>query len=188
MSAAPEKTRLRSIQITLVAVLSLDGCLTKGNQPGVGFASKADQAWFRSALEGFDASIMGRNTFDAARSAVLAAVEKPSRRLRIVMTRHPENWTKEWHPERLEFTDRPPAETVADLTRRGKTNCVILGGSSINRLFLAANLVDRLWLTFEPVIFGSGRRLVDREVETRFQFESVENLDASTVLLKYRRN
>ena len=187
MSVAPDKTHLRSIQITLIAVLSLDGCLTKGNQPGVGFASQADQTWFRSALDAFDASIMGRNTFDAARSTVLAAVEKPSRRLRLVMTRHPENWTNESHSERLEFTDRPPAETLADLTRRGKSNCAILGGSSINRLFLAADLVDRLWLTFEPVIFGSGRRLVDREVETRFQFEGVENLNASTILLKYRR-
>ena len=177
----------RSVQVTLIAVLSLDGCMTRGSVPGVSFASEADQRWFRKALEDFDVSIMGRNTFDAARPALLEAVRKPGRRLRIIMTRHPENWSEIARPGRLEFTDQPPIDTLASLARRGRKNCVLLGGSSINRLFLAADQVDRLWLTLEPEIFGSGRRLVDRTTDARFQFESVENLAPSTLLLKYRR-
>lgn len=177
----------RSIPVTLIAVLSLDGCLTKGSLPGADFASKADQRWFHSALEDFDVSIMGRNTFDAARSAIENALRLKSRRLRIIMTRHPENWSAASRTGKLEFTDLPPAETLANLAGRGRKNCALLGGSSINRLFLAADLVDHLWLTLEPEIFGSGRRLVDRAIEARFQFESVMNLAPSTLLLKYRR-
>ena len=62
-----------------------------------------------------------------------------------------------------------------------------LGGSTINRLFLEADLVDRIWLTLEPEIFGAGRRLVDGPVNGRFRFEETELLGDSTVLLKYSR-
>lgn len=87
----------------------------------------------------------------------------------------------------MEFTDRPPEAVIKDLSRRGKRNTILLGGATLNRLFLEADLVDRLWLTLEPVVFGAGRRLVDGPVVSRFVFDSVENLDPSTLLLKYRR-
>lgn len=174
-------------QVTLVAVQSLDGCITRGTEPGVGFASEADQAWFREALGQFDAIIMGRKTYGPVRDQIHQAIKSGSKRLRIVMTQQPIDWQADHRPDLLEFDSRPPAEIVSDLSARGYPEIILLGGSTINRLFLEANLVDRIWLTLEPVIFGSGRRLVDRAVETRFRFESVENLDASSLLLKYRR-
>ena len=54
-------------QVTLVAVQSLDGCITRGAEPGVGFASEADQVWFRKALNQFDAIVMGRKTYEPVR-------------------------------------------------------------------------------------------------------------------------
>jgi len=182
----PPDSRPR-IQITLVAVQSLDGFITRGRQPGVGFASEADQVWFRKAFELFDAIIMGRKTYEPARSRIAGSLDKGSRQLRIVMTRRPADWQGEHCPGRLEFHAQPPAEIVSDLAARGCREVVLLGGSTINRLFLEAGLVDRVWLTLEPEIFGDGRRLVDGPVNHRFSLDRIDPLGDSTVLLKYTR-
>ena len=174
-------------QVTLVAVQSLDGCITRGTEPGVGFASDADQAWFRKALGRFDAIIMGRSTYEPVRDQVEQAIEAGSKRLRIVMTRRPADWQADHRPDLLEFDSRPPAEIVSELGARGYPEIMLLGGSTINRLFLEADLVDRIWLTLEPEIFGAGRRLVDGPVNGRFRHEETELLGDSTVLLKYSR-
>ena len=41
---------------------------------------------------------------------------------------------------------------VVDVDR----SAILAGGSQINALFLAADMVDEIWLTFEPLIFGTG--------------------------------
>jgi dihydrofolate reductase len=174
-------------QVTLVAVQSLDGCITRGAEPGVGFASEWDQAWFGRILKQFDAIIMGRRTYEPVRNHVHQALDTGSTKLRIVMTRRPADWQDDHKPGLLEFDSRPPAEIVNDLAVRGCLEIIVLGGSSINRLFLEAGLVDRVWLTLEPEIFGAGRRLVDGPVGKRFHFDEMESLGGSTILLKYSR-
>ena len=175
------------IQVTLVAVQSLDGCITRGAEPGVGFASEGDQRWFRKTLNQFDAIVMGRQTYEPVRNHVSQALDAGSKKLRIVMTRRPADWQNDHRPGLLEFDSRPPAEIVRDLAVQGHLEIILLGGSTINRLFLEADLVDRVWLTLEPEIFGSGRRLVDGPVDRRFRFDEMESLGGSTVLLKYSR-
>ena len=76
---------------------------------------------------------------------------------------------------------------MIDLAGRGFRKVILLGGSTINHLFLEAGLVDRIWLTLEPEIFGYGRRLVDGPVEAKFRLDGTEILGGSTVLLKYTR-
>ena len=108
-----------SIQVTLVAVQSLDGCITRGAEPGVGFASEADQAWFRETLKQFDAIIMGRQTYEPVRSPIRQALDAGSTKLRIVMTRRPADWQADHRPGLLEFDSRPPAEIVSRPGRPG---------------------------------------------------------------------
>lgn len=176
-----------SPRLTLVAVQSLDGCITRGDTPGIGFASQADQEWFQSVLPSFDSAIMGRKTWEAVRPAILAAIEGNPGRIRMVVTRRPDAWQQDHRPGILEFTDRSPEAILKNLVRRGKRNTILLGGATLNRLFLEADLVDRLWITLEPVIFGAGRRLVDGPLASRFLLEDTEHLSPSVLLLKYKR-
>jgi len=176
-----------NIRVTLVAVQSLDGCITRGDEPGVGFASNVDQVWFREVLGQFDAIVMGRQTYEPVRSQILQDIETRPPTPRIVMTRRPADWQTDHRPNLLEFDSRPPNEIVNDLAARGFPEIILLGGSTINQLFLEAGLVDRIWLTLEPEIFGSGRRLVDGPVDGRFHLDGMETLGKSTVLLKYTR-
>ena len=67
-----------------IAVMSLDGCLTHHDHPGTAFASAADHAFFRKALEDFDCTLMGRRTFEAGRASILRA--RAGSRLQTVLT------------------------------------------------------------------------------------------------------
>ncbi|MGI8588005.1 MAG: dihydrofolate reductase family protein [Chloroflexia bacterium] len=59
-------------------------------------------------------------------------------------------------PGVVEFTDATPAAIIADLERRGYTAAALTDGAQVNSLFLAADLVDEIRLTVEPLIFGRG--------------------------------
>jgi dihydrofolate reductase len=56
------------MKIMAIAVTSVDGYITKHELPDVGFASEADQAFFKTSLQAFDCSIMGAKTFEVSQT------------------------------------------------------------------------------------------------------------------------
>jgi len=65
---------------------------------------------------------------------------------------------------------------------------LLLGGGTINALFLKESLVDELYLTLEPRIFGKGKTLVrEGEFEVLLELMNIKRLNQSgTLLLKYK--
>lgn len=172
------------MRVTLIAVQSLDGFITKHATTGSDFASPADQAHLRSVLAGFDCSVMGAETYRTAREQIRERLTSP--RLRTVMTRAPQSFADDTIPGRLEFSASPPAQLLAALRARGFCQCALLGGSQIHSLFLNEHRVDELWLTIEPVLFGRGTPLLAHATDTRLRFLSEEKLTSDTLLLKYQ--
>ena len=87
----------------------------------------------------------------------------------------------------LEFTTDAPAEVLRRLAMDGHRACALLGGAQIHALFLQARLVDELWLTLEPRLFGAGTPLVGIPVEVSLHLLSAERLEAGdSLLVKYR--
>ena len=84
-----------------IAVMSLDGRLTRHDHPGTGFASSADHGFFRQALATFDCSVAGRRTYEAGRESILRARE--GSRLQFVLTSTPERFEEDSLAEHLEF-------------------------------------------------------------------------------------
>jgi dihydrofolate reductase len=172
------------MRLTLIAAQSLDGFITRHDTPGSHFTSAEDREFFRKALHAFDCCVMGGETYRTAREAIRTALMPE--RLRVVLTRTPTAFANDSVPEKLEFVDTPPAQLVAELGQRGLQRCAILGGAQIHSLFLEAGLVDELWLTIEPMLFGQGTPLLARRASTKLTLLSSENLAPSTLLLKYR--
>lgn len=166
-----------------LVVISLDGCITRHNEEGAGFASVADQQFFRTVLQEFDSCVFGSRTFQASQPVILSHLTP--QRLRIVMTRHPEQYAHFHQPELLEFTSAPPAEIIVDLQHRNKQRCAILGGGSVYTAFLENGLMDELWVTVEPRIFGMGKSLVTRLMDIQMSLKDAIRLSANTLLLKY---
>jgi dihydrofolate reductase len=127
---------------------------------------------------------MGGETYRTARETIRAGLMPE--RLRLVLTRTPEAFANDSVPGKLEFTDTPPLQLVAELRQRGLQRCAILGGAQIHSLFLEAGLVDELWLTLEPLLFGNGTPLLARRTSSQLTLLSSEKLAPSTLLLKYR--
>jgi dihydrofolate reductase len=171
------------MRITLIAAQSLDGFITKHTTPGSDFASAADQAHLRASLAGFDCSVMGAETYRTARTLIRDRLSPP--RLRVVLSRTPATLAADTVPGLLEFSSAAPASLIADLEARGHRSCALLGGAQIHSLFLRAGLVNELWLTIEPVLFGHGTPLLAGKTDTRLRLLADEALSGDTRLLKY---
>ncbi len=171
------------MRVTLIAVQSLDGFITRHDEPGAGFASAADQEHFRAVLQEFDCGIVGRTTYDQMRASGKYR-PNPARR-RVVLTRTPEKFAAGAVPGALEFTDAPPAAIVARLRAEGCRACALLGGAQAHSLFFAAGLVDELWLTVEARLFGGGTPLLSARADVRLRLLAHEPLGDEVMLLKY---
>lgn len=172
------------MRVVLIAAQSIDGFLAKHDIPGTDFTSTADKAWFPVCLRDFDTCVMGSETWRMARAGILAA--PCSGRRRIVMTRDPAKFAGDAQPGRIEFTSEPAIELVTRLAREGAKHCALLGGGVINGLFLAAGVVDELWITVEPLLFGEGRPIAEARLDVALTLAEVVRLAPDTLLLKYR--
>ncbi|HXA14762.1 MAG TPA: dihydrofolate reductase family protein [Opitutaceae bacterium] len=173
------------MHVTLLTAQSLDGFITRHDEPGSGFASPEDQTHFHAALADFDCCVMGSVTYRGAHDLVSANLAK--KRLRVVLTRTPADHAAETRPGSLEFSSDPPKKLLADLSARGYARCVLLGGAQVHGLFFSAGLVDEVWLTIEPVLFGGGTPLLAARVDVRLELLASKKLNAAgTLLLRYR--
>jgi len=171
------------MRVVLIAAQSLDGFLAKHDRPGTDFTSEADRAWFPACLRSFEACVMGSATWRAARSEILAAPY--SGRRRIVMTRNPAAFADDAQPGRIEFTAESASALAARLRMEGVEHLALLGGGVINGLFLGAGLVDELWITIEPLVFGEGRPTAEGRLDVAMALAEVTRLGRDTLLLKY---
>jgi dihydrofolate reductase len=168
-----------------IVVMSLDGRLTHHGNPGTGFASAADHAFFRAALQTFDSSLCGRRTYEAGRESILGARSGP--RLQMVLTTAPQRFAADARAGRLEFRNTDTKTALGELKGRGRTRCALLGGSRLYTEACAHRLLDELWITIEPRAFGQGTPMFEGAVDYAFDLLGSERLSAHTVLLKYRR-
>ena len=176
------------MRTVLVAVISLDGCLTRHDAPGAeGWSSPADKAHFRSVLASADVYIMGSATFRDARANIVANLSSGHRR--VILTRRPQDFVADHVPGQLEFTSETPAQIVDRMRADGHRLCAVLGGGEIYSLFLGSDVVDEVQLTLEPRVFGTGTRLAGTSspIDPALHLSTVQHLSADTLLLTYSR-
>lgn len=171
------------MRIVLIAAQSLDGFIAKHAKPGTAFTSPEDKAYFRGVLADFDAGVFGAETYRILRDAIRAHM--PGRHLHVVLTHSPGRYAAETIPGSLEFSGAAPMTLAQELRTRGFRRCALLGGSQMYSLFLAAGLVDEIWLTVEPLLFGGGTPLLAHPVDIRLDLQAIEKLGASVLLAKY---
>ena len=172
------------MKVIMIAVSSLNGKITKGRDPNIySWTSKEDTSIFLSEIEKHDLIVMGNKTYKAAKSKIKLKKDK----LRVVLTRTPEKYASQTKKGTLEFTSESPKQLVKRFGKYGYKKMLVVGGSSINSLFLKSSLVDELYLTIEPLIFGKGTPLIDGPgIDINLKLVSCEKLNSpGTLLLKY---
>ncbi len=135
----------------LIFVSTLDGKVTRWGEPHVSFwSSHQDQDYYKKIWNESRLIVMGSSTFNAE-------IFSPSARHRIVvMTSHPDKYKSLEISGQIEFTNETPLELTSRFTTKGHQQMLIVGGPHIATSFLKEQLIDELWLTFEPKIFGIG--------------------------------
>ena len=170
------------MKVTMAIVASLDGRLTRGVEPNIyNWTSVEDQASFSALIAKHKLIVMGRQTYEAARQRIKLTPDK----LRLILTRNPRQYAAKQVAGQLEFTAESPLALIKRLEGAGYRSLLLVGGQ-INTLFLEAGLVDEIYWTVEPLIFGAGQKLVaDQLLDTKLKLVSSKRLNQRGTLLLY---
>lgn len=172
------------MKITLIAVVSLDGYITAGDDANIyNWTSKEDTIMFTKRIEEASLVLMGAKTFGHARHFM----KSKEGRTRVVFTRNTKKYQGEVIPGFLEFTSELPLDVIKRFEEKGIKEALLVGGSELQTAFLKAKLVDEISLTIEPIIFGAGKKLVSEEMNIKLEILSFEKLnETGTVMLQYK--
>lgn len=159
----------------IIAALSADGFIGQTNtQTSLEWTSAEDKKLFVKLTKEAGTVVMGSRTFATIGRAL------PGRRT-IVLTSNPDNITAEG----VEVTAEEPQQLLERLEQEGVETLAICGGASVYAQFMEAGLVDELYLTIEPIVFGIGVPLFASEIESDLHLLDLEKLNDETVLLHY---
>ncbi len=173
------------MKVVAAFVISLNGKITKDDSPLTSsWASAQDQEHFASLLKEYDLIAMGSGTYDAAKSKIQL---KEGKR-RVVLTSTPEKYKDLAVPGQLEFTKDSPAALVERFSQGGYKRMLMVGGSHVFMQFLQEKLIDELYITIEPKLFGKGKNLLsDVDIEVQLELLSVKKLNKQgTMLMHYK--
>ena len=166
----------------VIFVTTLDGKITKWGDPHVmRWSSPDDQKYFREIWNESPLIVMGSSTFD------FDPIKPSPKSLLHIMTSDPTKYREYEVPGQLEFSSETPEELVKRFGAQYE-QMLVVGGPHIATSFFKDGMVDELWLTFEPKIFGEGGNFaVGAELDIELLLLSMEKInDRVTLILKYR--
>ena len=75
---------------------------------------------------------------------------------------------------------------LKNLEERGYKEVAICGGSEIYTMFMEAGVIDTLYITTEPVLFGKGISMFKREIDTKLQLVSSTTFASGSQFSEYK--
>jgi dihydrofolate reductase len=164
----------------IIAATSKDGFIS--NETHVNsfeWTSKEDKANFIELTKKAGLVIVGSKTYETF-----------DPRFRPLSDRHNVVYSrsKRYEGKNVETASGDPGTLLEKLVKCGFTEAAIIGGREIYRMFLDADLVDRIHLTVEPIEFGSGIPFHTGYLESRFDIVTEQTVnDKGTIFREYMR-
>lgn len=166
-------------RIFAIIAATIDGRIAYHAEHPTTWTSPEDKVSLRSLLDESGVIVVGRRTYDLAR-------EPLSKRNCIVLTRSVP--ASEQQNGKMLLLN-PAGASLPNALEKYPT-VAVLGGTQTYTYCLENDLLDELYLTIEPVVFGKGLPIfsTDRETEVSFVLRDVERLNANgTILFHYKR-
>jgi dihydrofolate reductase len=160
------------IKVFLIAAVSADGFIARAHNELADWTSKEDKKVFVELTKRAGVIVMGSTTFRTIGRAL------PGRR-NIVYTRGTID------VEGIETTQETPQELIKRLESEGHTEVAVCGGSAIYDMFLQAGVVDELYLTVEPFLFGEGITLARSSLRAPLKLVERKPLSDDVTLVHY---
>lgn len=159
----------------LIAAMTADGFIAKDDKhSSFGWNSKEDKKRFVELTKRAGVVVMGSKTY-----ATFPGLLKE--RVNIV-------YSKSKSFEGAETTQKSPAELLQELESRGFKEVAICGGAQIYTMFMKAGVVDRVFLTVEPIFFGKGVNLFSESFNQQLSLVSAVQGESGSLLLEYLVN
>jgi dihydrofolate reductase len=176
------QTNLQQRKVVLGLGISLDGYIARPNG-AVDFLFMPKDYSMGPFFKTIDTAIMGRKTYDVARTLGGGSFGKSMRG--YVLSRS----LPAGERDGVTFTNQTPATLIAEIRKRKGKDIWLMGGGELARDFLKADLVDELYLGIVPVLLGEGIPLFPSGFPQR-DFRLIENKSYSKGLisLKYERS
>lgn len=166
--------------VTAFAVQTRDGYIARcPRQSTVEWRSAIDAKFFTDRLNS-----LGENGVIIVGHATYQTAEGPlSKRNCIVFTRSVQSVERR-HEKLLLYN---PAAMPLAAVLEGYAVVALLGGAEIYRYFFERDLIDELWLTTEPVQFGSGLKFFASHggLKERFHLESIQSWSGGGTTLSH---
>ena len=155
--------------------MTADGKIAKTSDHFPDWTSKEDKKMFAEVTKKAGVVMMGEKTFQT--------FPKPlSDRLNVVFTL--EKNPKE--QENVKWVSGEPEKVLEELENMGYKSAILGGGAFLNTQFLKKKLIDEIWLTIEPKIFGDGLGIFGGDFEQDLKLISVEKINENSVVIRYK--
>jgi dihydrofolate reductase len=135
-----------------IAAVTLDGKIAKNKDHMSDWTSPEDKVFMRALLDKSDVIIVGNNTYKTA-------IVPLSKRNCIVLSRSADKLISK--SANLIYCKPKKSELLKILKTKNYKLITILGGAQTYSFCLKNNLLDELYLTIEPLVFGEGINLFD---------------------------
>jgi dihydrofolate reductase len=168
------------MQVSLIAAISADGFIAKDSvQPSFEWTSPEDKQFYVNFIKKTKFVIMGSKSFSTF-------TKYPKGLTFVIYTSRPEKFVnpKPWVIETI-ATKAGPKQLLEELADKGCTEVAICGGASIYTMFMKSGLVNRIYLTMEPVFFGSGVKLFGEKTDIKVRLSKIHNLSDQTKVMEY---
>lgn len=176
-------TRSRSdIRTTVYVGLSVDGCIARTDGAIDWLPSDGgEDTGFHEFFAGVDVLVMGRKTFETALG--FGAWPYGNKKV-VVLSRGKPNLAKA-KGANVEHMSGEPNQILDALAKRGHKHAYIDGGATVQG-FLQAGLVNRLVLTYVPVLIGEGIRLFGNlSKDVKLETLSAKSLKGGLLQVEY---
>lgn len=88
--------------------------------------------------------------------------------------------------ENVKWVGGDPEKVLLELKKTGHKSAVLGGGTYMNSQFLERKLIDEIWITIEPKIFGDGLGVFSGDFNVNLKLLSVEKINENSVVVKYK--
>lgn len=166
------------IKTFIIVAQTADGFIAKNSAHAADWTSKEDKRRFIEITKRAKVMVMGLNTFQTFPSPL-------KDRLHIVYSPEPEAYKNNIEGV-VEYTSVPPDELIKDLESRGFTEVAICGGSTIYTMFIKSGLVDTMYLTTEPILFGEGMSIFKEPLDIKLELINLEKTEQGTIFTEYK--
>jgi dihydrofolate reductase len=164
------------MHVFLIAALTADGYIARdANQISTKWTSQEDFQFFQERTKKAGVLVMGSTTFETINRPL------PGRKI-YVLSR---SKTYSQFGESVEATGLQPRNLLAKLEQEGVAEVAICGGTSVYTQFMNEGLVDELFLTIEPVLFGDGLRLFNAELDVKLILKETISISDQTTVMNF---